>query len=309
MDELVDLWETPVDRENVMIVGWNQWADAGECSSGLPRYLIDRLDARKIGIIKPDTFYLFQIPGTHHLLRPEVTLNEGYRENMSVHRNEVYYAEMEDKGLLIFLGDEPHQNEQRYADAFFDMVEALNVRRVVAVAGVYGAMPYDRDRDISCVYSLPKLKPELENYAVNFSDYQGGATIGTFLAHWAEFREVELVVLYAFAPAYEFSQLGITLQSMRVEEDWKAWLDLLRRIDYMMALGLDLSDLEERSRDLVDAWDAKVDELEQEHPELHVRSYLQDLVKDFEERPFIPLDDAWNELDDLLQGMDRDEEE
>ena len=304
MDELVDLWETPIDQENVMIVGWQQWADAGECSSGLPHYLIEQVGAHKIGEIKSDGFYLFQIPGTHHLMRPQVKLNQGYREHMSTHTNEIYFAMVNGKGLFIFAGEEPHQHERRYAEAFFDMVEALNIRRVVAVGGVFGAMPYGKDREISCVYSVPKLKPELDNYAVRFSDYEGGSTIGTFMAHWAEFREVEFVVFYAFAPAYEFSQLGLTIQSMRVDEDWKAWFDLLRRIDFMLGLGLDLTDLEERGHDLIEAWDAKIEETEKKHPDLHVKAYLEAVSADFTERPFIPLDKAWDELGDLLGDID-----
>ncbi|HHX63874.1 MAG TPA: PAC2 family protein, partial [Chloroflexi bacterium] len=53
MDELVELWETPLDKDNYMIAGWDQWADAGEISSGLPRYLIEHTGARKIGEIRP----------------------------------------------------------------------------------------------------------------------------------------------------------------------------------------------------------------------------------------------------------------
>ncbi|MFH1085202.1 MAG: PAC2 family protein [Chloroflexota bacterium] len=135
MDEVVELWETPLGTENYMIAGWQQWADAGECSSGLPPYLIEQTGARKIGQLKPDGFYLFQIPGTHHLLRPVVKLHDGYCENMSTRRNDIYYAELGAKGLVIFTGEEPHQNEGRYAEAFFDVVEALNVRRVVSVGG------------------------------------------------------------------------------------------------------------------------------------------------------------------------------
>jgi hypothetical protein len=161
-------------------------------------------------------------------------------------------------------------------------------------------MPFEKDREISCVYSLPKMRREMENYAVRFSNYEGGTTIGAFMAHWAEYREMEMVVMNAFAPAYEFTQLGVTLQAMRMDEDWKSWLDLLRRIAYMTGLDLDLADLEERSQDLIDAWSAKLDELEQKHPEMHVRAYLAAMTKDFVERPFIPLDDAWNALDDLL---------
>jgi len=54
MDNLVELWEKPLAEEIYMIVGWRQWADAGSISSGLPQYLIEQTDARRIGAIKSD---------------------------------------------------------------------------------------------------------------------------------------------------------------------------------------------------------------------------------------------------------------
>ena len=72
MDELVELTEKPLAEEIYMLAGWRQWADAGATSSALPQYLIDHTEARKIGRIKSDSFYLYQLPGTHHFLRPEV---------------------------------------------------------------------------------------------------------------------------------------------------------------------------------------------------------------------------------------------
>ncbi len=304
MDDQIRLWEIPETRDNYMIAGWEQWADAGEISSGLPSYLVELTGAERIGKIRPDGFYFFQVPGTHHLLRPQIKLNQGHRESMSSHENDLYYANVHGQGLLIFLGEEPHQGEERYAEAFLDLVEATNTKRVIVLGGVYGAMPYDRDREISCVYSLPRMKRELDQYAVRYSNYEGGATIGAYLAHQAEFRGIEMVVFHGFAPAYEFSQMGMTVQAMRVEEDWKAWFDIMQRVDYMLSLGLDLSDLEERSDSLVAAWQHKIDELEEKHPELHIKNYLESISNDFEERPFIPLDSAWDVLGDMLDDED-----
>ncbi len=308
MDPLVHLWETPENPEMYMIAGWQQWADAGEVSSGLPRYLIHQTHAVKIGEIAEDGFYLFQIPGTHHLLRRTVKLSEGYCRSMSERKNEIYYADFGPKGLIIFCGEEPHLNEVRYADAFFDVAEALRVKRIVAMGGVFGAMPYDKDREVSCVYSLPRMKRELDLYAVRFSNYEGGTTIGSYLAHRAEAREIEYIVFNAFAPAYDFAQLAAGVQGMRVEEDWKAWYDLMVRIEHMFGLGLDLSDLRQRSLDLIEAWHDKVRELERTHPDLHLQTYLNEIAKEFTERTFIPLDDAWNELGDMLNELDDDED-
>ncbi len=306
MEELVRLWEVPETTENYMIAGFEQWADAGEISSGLPAYLIELTGAERIGKVRPDGFYIFQVPGTHHLLRPQVKIVDGHRERMSTHENNLFYANVNGKGLLIFTGEEPHQNEERYAEAFLDMVEATNVKRVIVAGGVYGAVPYDRDRDISCVYSLPRMIMELDLYAVRYSNYEGGTTIGSYLAHQAEFRGIELIVFNGFAPAYEFGQMGLTVQAMRVEEDWKAWLDMLKRVDYMLGLGLDLSELEKRSANLITAWQRKVIELEEKHPELGIKAYLDAIEKDFEEHPFIPLDSAWDVLGDILEDEDAD---
>jgi proteasome assembly chaperone (PAC2) family protein len=306
MEDLVRLWEIPETSENYMIAGWEQWADAGEISSGLPSYLIELVGAERIGKIRPDGFYFFQVPGTHHLLRPQIKLSQGHRESMSSHDNDLYHATVNGKGLSLFIGEEPHQNEERYAEAFLDMVEAVNAKRVIIVGGVYGAMPYDKDREVSCVYSLPRMKPELDQYAVRYSNYEGGSTIGSYLAHHAEFRGIEMVVFHGFAPAYEFSQMGLTVQAMRVEEDWKAWLDIMRRVDYMLGLGLDLSDLEERSSSLISAWRDKIDELEQKHPDLHIKEYIESVGHDFVERSFIPLDSAWDVLGDMLGEEDQD---
>jgi hypothetical protein len=68
MPDTVEFTEHPTAKHIYMIVGWRQWADAGSTSSGLPQYLIQKTDARQIGTLSPDGFYLFQIPGTHDLV-------------------------------------------------------------------------------------------------------------------------------------------------------------------------------------------------------------------------------------------------
>jgi hypothetical protein len=69
----------------------------------------------------------------------------------------------------------------------------------------------------------------------------------------------------------------------------------------MFNLPIDLSDLEQRSDELMTAMDSKLAELEKEMPQLHVRKYLEKVGRDFEETPFMPLDDMWErELGDIL---------
>jgi proteasome assembly chaperone (PAC2) family protein len=268
MEELITIWDRPKAKEIYMIAGWHQWADAGSISSGLPEYLIELTDAWKIGEIGQDGFYLFQIPGTHHFLRPEIKLNEGYREHLRVRQNEIFYTGDDDKGLVIFLGDEPHLNADRYAEVFLAAVQELNVKRVGAVGGVYGSMPYDKDREVSCVYSLPGMKDELGKYAVRFSNYEGGSTIGTYILDKAERRKIEFLAFYSIVPAYDFSELSNSV-------------DLLRSIS------------------------AKIKEIDRQLPELNVQEYMERLSEEFNERSFEPLSDVWERgLRDLFGDED-----
>ncbi|MFN2189018.1 MAG: PAC2 family protein, partial [Candidatus Promineifilaceae bacterium] len=92
MSDALELWERPEAQRIVMLTGWQQWADAGAISSGLPRYLVRQLRARKIGQFRSDPFYLFQVPGTHDLVRPVVRFDEGYPESLRIPSNEIYYA-------------------------------------------------------------------------------------------------------------------------------------------------------------------------------------------------------------------------
>lgn len=278
-----------------MIAGWRQWADAGSISSALPQYLVRITDARHIGSIKPENYYLFQIPGTHHFLRPIIKLNDGFRKDLEVKRNDIYFANIGEKGLVIFLGDEPHLNVEAYTSAFFDVVQALNVKRVAIVGGVYGSMPYDKEREVGCIYSQPYMRAELDGYALRFSNYEGGSTIGSYIVARAQEQTAEYLAMYAFVPAYEFSESDDMPQGIRIENDFKAWHELMRRINHMFQVDINLKELAEQSEELVATLDEKVEELERELPQFGIRDYFAELDAAFVERPFLPLGDVWEQ--------------
>ena len=310
MSDVIDLWLNPIEEdpeleEVYMIAGWRQWADAGTISSGLPRYLVKQLDAEKIGIFDIDESYLFQIPGTHDLVRPSVKMDKGYVESLDEPENEIFFAEVAGKGLVIFLGDEPHLNIKKYANAFFELAKRLKVKRIISLGGVYGELPFDKERTVGAIFSLPEMRDEFNNYAVNLSEYQGGSSIGTYLAKSAEKHKAEYVGFYAFVPTYDFSSLSQNMSGLRIENDFIAWKGVMQRINFMLGLEIGLGDLEERCDKLLTAMDEKVDELEKLAPQVGVRDYLDRLSAEFEEQPFAPLDDVWEEeLRNLFDDLD-----
>ena len=114
---------------------------------------------------------------------------------------------------------------------------------------------------------------------------------------------MEFVSLYAFVPAYDFSTVSQLANSIRVENDYMAWLGILQRITHMINLDLDLSDLEKKSVELVELFDSKIDELDRESPQLGIRDYLNKLSDEFVPSTFTPLDDVWEQ--ELKRLFDR----
>jgi len=295
MPEGFEFSEIPQVDEIYMIAGWRQWADAGSVSSALPDYLINLTKARLIGEMKGDGFYLFQIPGTHDLVRPVIKFDQGYPESLRTQENQFYYTENSRRGVVIFIGDEPHLDGERYVRTLLESARMLKVKRIIGLGGVYGELPYDKERMVTGSYSLPELRAEMDDLAVSMTDYQGGTSIGSYLCKRAGELSLEYVGLYAFVPLYDLSGVAPGSSSVRIENDYMAWLGIMRRINYMLKTNIDLEELVINSRRLLRTMESRIDELEHQAPDLGVREYFRKLSADFTEMPFIPLDDVWEE--------------
>ena len=308
MSEISELWDAPAAKEIFAIAGWEQWANAGSVSSDLTKYLVDHLKAKHIGRMKGDGFYLFQLPATHDLMRPHVEFTDGHHTSVQRYFNDVYYWGDEEKGLVIFTGCEPHIDVDRYAVAFFEILEALRVKRTVGIGGVFGDVPFRFDRNVSCVYSLPNMREELTEYAVNFSNYKGGASLGSYLAVQAKEMEIEYCTFYSLVPAYDLSKYELSQRGLRVDVDFRAWHEVMRRINVMFNLQIDLSDLEERSHSLTSSLETKFAQLSNQSGGEKLERHFNRMEEDFEEKSFLPFEGVWeDELGDILDELNDNE--
>ena len=246
---------------NYLVAGWRrQWSNGGRISSGLPRYLIEKNGGRQIGQMTDYVnrmCYPFQVAGTHDAFRPAASFQEGL-PNTAMSRQNAFYEI--GSGLLVFLGEEPWYRLDIYTEAFFNAVRDLGIQQTVAVEGVNGPAPPDLERRITCVYSQPEMREQLERHGVQFSSYgsrgRQGPTIGMALvsvAHY-EYPDIRMFRMGAMAPMYPFmtsnnNQLGIT-------QDHRAYYDILRRLRSLFKLDMDLSELEQmgsrESQELLD---------------------------------------------------------
>ena len=246
-DELLVLDEKPVAR--YLIAGWRrQWSDGGDISSGLSRYLINKLDAKKIGEMGREVFKMcfpFQVAGSHDAYRPRASFQDGLPSSPMRWENSFYDA---GNGLILFRGEEPWFRMDIYGEAFFQAVKELGVQQTVAVEGYNGPCPPEMERRVGCTYSKAEMKETLEKYGVQFSSYgsrgRQGPTIGMALVSMAHFQypDLEMFRLGAMAPMYPFSTSNN--RQVGINTDHRAFYDIMRRLKSMFQLDLDLSELQ-----------------------------------------------------------------
>ena len=246
--QLLDLYEKPAAQ--YMIAGWKpQWSDGGEISSGLPQYLIDKLDAKKIGEMGHDISmmcYPFQVPGTHDAFRPGIAYRDGLPTREIFRENYFYDA---GSGLIIFLGEEPWFRIDLYGDALFQAMKELEIVRTCAVEGYNGPAPPDMERSVNTSYSRPEMREELEKYGVRLSSYgsekRSGPTIAMALIAQAHYRypDIEMFRLGAMAPLYSF--MTTNKEPLGISRDHRSFYDIMRRIKALFKLDIDLTELKE----------------------------------------------------------------
>ena len=259
-DELVVFQEKP--EAKYLIAGWRrQWSDGGEISSGLPRFLIDQTQAKRIGEMAPEVSkmcYPFQVPGTHDMYRPAAAYQDGLPTG-SMNRENLFYDA--GNGLILFLGEEPWFRIDIYGEAFFQAVQALDITETVAVEGYNGAAPPDMERSVNCVFSQARMKERLEKFGMRFSNYgrqgRNGPTIGMALVSMAHYQypQTEMFRLGAMAPMYPF--LSGTNEPVGITKDHRSFYDIMRRIRAIFKLDINLTELmtlaESESRELEQA--------------------------------------------------------
>ncbi len=307
-NQLVVLKEKPV--AHYLIAGWRrQWSDGGSISSGLPRYLINKLNAKQIGQLGEEVVrqcYPFQVPGTHDVYRPRVAYQDGL-PTRDMHRRNYFFDA--GNGLIVFLGEEPWFRIDIYAQAFFQAVRELGVQQTVAVEGYNGAAPPDLERNVSCIYSQPRMKEELQKYGLRFSNYgsqgRNGPTIGMALNTIAhdEHPDLDVFRLGAMAPMYPF--MGTNNDPVGIARDHRAYYAIMKRLKSMFKLDIDLAELlslgEAESNQLQETLE-RIGSSNSKAKEIIDRARADYVVTPFEE--FVDLDPGLDKtLSDILKNM------
>ncbi|OHB79173.1 MAG: hypothetical protein A2Z25_18720 [Planctomycetes bacterium RBG_16_55_9] len=251
--EQLNIYRNPTLRNPRLLLGFSGWMDGGEVSTGTVKCLIDKLGAQRFAEITPNGFYIYSFPGTMEitaLFRPHTQIKDGVIESCEVPTNIFFAGEQSD--LILFLGKEPSLNWEDYAECVFSVCDGFGVKMIYFIGSVAGLVPHTREPRLFCSVSDAKLKETFQHYGVNFTNYEGPASIVTFLATNCKERDLGMVSLVATIPAYVQGNNPKCIEAVT------------RRLAGMLNLQLDLRDLMAVSED----FEKKLVEAIQEQPEL-----------------------------------------
>ncbi len=266
-----------------LILGFSGWMDGGGVSTGTVETLVRKLRARPLAEIDSEDFYIVSFPGSmkvSSLFRPHTKIEEGLITAYQGPANTFYYSRPH--SLILFLGREPNLKWSEYAECVFAVVSQFDVGTIYFVGSVAGLVPHTREPRLFSSVSDEGLKPVLEKCRVRFSNYEGPASISTYLTRLASERSVPMVNLVAEVPAYVQGRNHRCIESVA---RWLAGtLNLQVNLDDLRALG--------------DVLEARLNEAVAKAPELQER--VRKLEADYDNEVF---DTQMGDLKDWLEDQ------
>jgi proteasome assembly chaperone (PAC2) family protein len=265
-----------------LIMGFSGWMDGGEVSTGTVKCLIDKLNAWKFAEIEPTGFYIYNFPGSMEitaLFRPHAQIKNGIIESYEIPTNIFFCSEKDN--LILFLGKEPNLNWEEFSECIFSICSEFGVEMIYFIGSVAGLVPHTREPRLFCSVSQAELKEKFQHYGVKFTNYEGPASIVTYLTANCGKRNIRMVSLVAAIPAYVQGGNPKCIEAV------------IRRITGMLDLEIDFADLMTMS----DEFEKKLNDVVQEQPELE--SNIHKLEEDYDNEIFN------NEMSDLKTWLEQ----
>jgi proteasome assembly chaperone (PAC2) family protein len=223
------IWDRRPDglRAPAMVCSFQGWNDAGDAASTATGFLARALGARRFARIDSEEFYDFQAN------RPHVKIDETQARVISWPSVEIFEARAPraHRDLVIVQGTEPSMRWRSFNSLIVDLAEALNVQLVVTLGGLLADVPHSQPVSMTGFASDPTL---VERLALKASSYEGPTGIvGVLHAGFAQ-AGLPSASIWASVPHY-----------VAAAASPKAALALLRKLELMVGVSVDVTELEE----------------------------------------------------------------
>ncbi|MEA2314520.1 MAG: hypothetical protein QOI03_1212 [Solirubrobacteraceae bacterium] len=218
-------------RAPAMVCAFQGWNDAGDAASSAVSFLASALDAQRFATIDPEEFYDFQTN------RPSVSFGDHDRREIAWPSVEIFEASAPraHRDLVLVQGVEPSMRWRGFSSHIVDLAEALGVQLVVSLGALLGDVPHTRPVSMSGHASDPAL---LERLGIQGSTYEGPTGIVGVLHGACAEAGLPSVTLWAAVPHY-----------VAAATNPKAALALVRRVEGVTGVSVDVSELESASAD------------------------------------------------------------
>jgi predicted ATP-grasp superfamily ATP-dependent carboligase len=227
------IWDRRPDglRAPAMVCAFQGWNDAGDAASSAVSFLADALGARRFAKIDSEEFYDFQAN------RPCVRFGESEKREISWPSVEVFEAPAPraQRDLVLVQGAEPSMRWRSFSSQIVDLAEALGVQLVVSLGALLGDVPHTRPVPMTGHASDPVL---MERLGIQPSTYEGPTGIVGVLHHACAEEGLPSVSLWAAVPHY-----------VAAATNPKAALALLRKVEPLIGVSVDVSELESAAAD------------------------------------------------------------
>lgn len=267
--EKLNIFKKPKLNKPRLLLGLSGWMDGGEVSTGTVKYLVETLKAEKFADIEPEGFYIYSFPGSmevNSLFRPYTRIKDGLIETYEVSANSFFYDEK--NNLILFLGKEPNLNWKAYAECLFLLCAEFGVEVIYFIGSVAGLVPHTREPRLLCSVSDAELKETLKHYGLNFTNYEGPASIITHLTASCNEHDMSMASFVATIPAYVQGQNPKCIEAVT------------RRMVGILDIKVVFDDL----RIISDEFEKKLGEIVQEQPEL--ANNIHKLEEDYDNEIF-----------------------
>jgi proteasome assembly chaperone (PAC2) family protein len=227
MDPIVWEREPPQLRSPVLVASFSGWNDAASAASTALGAIGAALETELIARIDPEEFFDFQAN------RPTIEISDGEMQGVEWPDNLIVSATAEgaERDLLLISGTEPSTRWRTFCNSVLDVAEACGVEDVVTFGSLIADVAHTRPVPITGLATDEAMIDQLGFEDVAYEGPTG--VLGIFHAVCRE-RGMSAASLWAAVPHYAAAV-----------PNPKAGLALLRRLEGMIGIAVEASELEE----------------------------------------------------------------
>src|SRR3954471_5672648 len=231
MDALAWEAEPPQLRSPVLVCAFAGWNDAAGSATTALTTAAESLDADVIAQVDPEEFFDFQAN------RPTIRLTEGQSREIEWPGNVLLTATPPgaERDLVLLAGTEPNLRWRTFADGVADAAEMLGVEMVVTLGALIADVAHTFPVPITGLASDEELVERLD---LARSSYEGPTGVVGVLHDACRRRGIPSASLGAAVPHY-----------VAAAPNPKAALALLRRLEGLVGVTVDASELESAASD------------------------------------------------------------